>query len=97
MEFTTNESVPLPHQIDLFNQFDIVLGSHGSQWALAWFAERPQAIVEMSGTSVGGAKRNRLFLSLGHQYAHTFCMGVNEQLQEEAGKHLTPKTLNPEP
>ena len=94
MEFTTNESVPLPHQIDLFNQFDVVLGSHGSQWALAWFAERPQAIVEMSGTSVGGADRNRLFLSLGHQYAHTFCRGVNRELQEEAGKTPNPTTLN---
>ena len=90
-EFTTNVSVPLPRQIDLFNSFDLILGSHGSQWALSWFAEKPQAIVEFQGTLSSRdlaqsmtSKGQHFFVSVGHEYTHRFCSGLNQEMQDEA-------------
>ena len=45
--FTTNESLSLRAQIDLFEAHDILVGPHGSHWAISWFAERPRAIIEV--------------------------------------------------
>ena len=46
--FTTNESLSLRAQIDLFEAHDILVGPHGSHWAISWFAERPRVIIEVT-------------------------------------------------
>ena len=49
--FTTNESLSLRAQIDLFEAHDILVGPHGSHWAISWFAERPRVIIEVTALS----------------------------------------------
>jgi hypothetical protein len=90
--FTTHANMTLAAQVDLFNRFDIILGVHGSHWALSWFAERPLAIVELQGPTyttgdlkdVMKSKGKSFFVSLGHSFALPHCAGVDKAAQKIA-------------
>ena len=76
-------------QVRLFDAHDVLVGPHGSQWAMSWFAERPRAIVEVQ--AVFGAldlrsaiqskgRGHRFLVSAGHELYANDCGGVEAEV-----------------
>ncbi len=93
IEFSTNSSMSLLSQISAFDQFDIILGPHGSHWTLSWFAERPRAIIEIQAVLLSfdlhaaiesKGQGFHFFVSAGHRFERNDCSGANQELTAAA-------------
>jgi hypothetical protein len=102
--FTTNETMSLLAQVQLFDAHDVLVGPHGSQWAMSWFAERPRAIIEVQAVfgvfelrmAIMTKGRGHHFLvSSGHELAHHNCRpGPEAELTAHARRLCAPQNFD---
>ena len=101
--FTSNESMSLASQVELFDRFDVLVGPHGSQWAMSWFAERPRVIIEVQ--AVFGAfdlrqamqsrgRGHHFLISSGHELYQNECTGVEEEVTARARRMCAPQNFD---
>lgn len=101
--FTTNDALSLRAQIEAFDRFDVLLGPHGSHWAISWFAERPRAVIEVQ--PVLGAfdlrravqtkgPRHQFYVSAGHEFYANDCGGPEPALAERARQLCAPHNFD---
>ena len=101
--FTTNESLSLLEQINLFEDHDILLGPHGSHWAISWFAERPRVIIEAQAVvgafdlrplMVTKGDGHLLLVSAGHIPYREDCSGPDAVAAEQARRLCAPENFD---
>ena len=91
-------------QVRLFDAHDVLVGPHGSQWAMSWFAERPRAIIEVQAVfgvfelrmAIMTKGRGHHFLvSSGHELAHHNCRpGPEAELTAHARRLCAPQNFD---
>ena len=102
--FTTNETMSLLAQVQLYEAHDILIGPHGSQWAISWFAERPRVIIEIQAVfgvldlrmAIMTKGRGHHFLvSSGHELHSNDCRsGVEAELTAHARRLCAPHNFD---